>query len=38
MNNAAEDMVLELARLQREAIARVRAKMAAQQLGEAFKD
>lgn len=32
-----ESMVLELARLEREALARVRAKMAAQQKGEAFK-
>ncbi len=31
------DFIIELARLQREAYARVRAKMAAQQKGEAFK-
>lgn len=31
-----EDIILELARIEREAYARVRAKIAAQQLGEAW--
>jgi hypothetical protein len=34
----ADEITLELARLQREAIARVRRRIAAQQLGEAFID
>jgi hypothetical protein len=33
-----DDAILEIARLEREAVVRVHAKMAAQQLGEAFAD